>query len=67
MEDRTNLVPDSSSKHHKRRWVRVLAWTGFIAFLVAAMAFTVFAIYFRRAEPILRKRVVETLATRYDS
>ena len=31
------------------------------------MAFTVFAIYFRRAEPILRKRVVETLATRYDS
>ncbi len=35
--------------------------------LVAGAALTVFAIYFQRAEPILRDRVIATLATRYDS
>lgn len=45
----------------------MLSWTAFIAFLLIAAAFTVFAIYFHRAGPILKERVVETLATRYDS
>lgn len=47
--------------------MRILAVTGFVAFVLAAAAFTVFAIYFRRAEPILRNRVINTLAARYDS
>ena len=44
-----------------------MTWTGFVLFLIAAAVFTEFAIYFRRAEPILRKRVIQTLAMRYDS
>lgn len=44
-----------------------MAWVGFLVFLLAAAAFATFAIYFHRAEPILKKRVIETLATRYDS
>lgn len=50
-----------------RRWVRVTLWVGVPLLLLAAAAFTVFAIYFERAEPILRDRVVETLEARYDS
>ena len=42
-------------------------WISLVVLLLAAAIFTVFAIYFERAEPILRARVVETLATRYDS
>jgi hypothetical protein len=49
-----------------RLWVRVTAWVSFVIFLIAAACFIEFAIYFRRAEPILKKRVIETLATRYD-
>jgi hypothetical protein len=65
--DLTTPTPAPHSRPRKRRWVRVTAWVGFVVFLLAAAAFTVFAIYFHRAEPILRERVVETLATRYDS
>ncbi len=65
--DRTNPTINRSSRPRRRRWLRILAVIGFVAFLLAAAAFTVFAIYFRRAEPILRKRVIDTLATRYDS
>jgi hypothetical protein len=49
-----------------RFWVRVTAWVSFAIFLISAACFIEFAIYFRRAEPILKKRVIETLATRYD-
>src|SRR6185437_7948925 len=56
-----------SAKNHRRRWVRVTAWVGFVVFLLFAAAFITFAIYFHRAGPILRNRVVETLSTRYDS
>ena len=42
-------------------------WIAFVLFLIAAGLFTVAAIYFRRAAPILRARVVETLSTRFDS
>jgi hypothetical protein len=55
------------SKPGRRLWIRITVWIAFVAFLLAAAAFTVFAVYFRRAEPILRNRVIETLATRYDS
>jgi hypothetical protein len=44
-----------------------MAWIGLVLFLIAAAVFIEFAIYFRRAEPILRRRVVQTLAARYDS
>lgn len=44
-----------------------MVWIAFVLFLVAAGLFTVAAIYFRRAAPILRARVVETLSTRFDS
>jgi hypothetical protein len=42
-------------------------WINLVVLLLAAAIFTVFAVYFSRAEPILRERVLETLATRYDS
>ncbi len=47
--------------------VRVFMWIAVVLFLLAAAAFTVVAIYFRRAEPILRARVINTLSTRFDS
>lgn len=59
--------PEASAKNHRRRWVRVTTWVGFVVFLLFAAAFITFAIYFHRAGPILRNRVVETLSTRYDS
>jgi hypothetical protein len=46
---------------------RVMGWLGFVAFLVVAGLFVLAAIYFHRAEPILRARVIETLSTRFDS
>ena len=39
----------------------------FVLFLIAAGLFTIAAIYFKRATPILRARVIETLSTRFDS
>jgi hypothetical protein len=64
--DRTNSVPGQSSPR-RPLWIHVLAWTGVVIFLLAAAVLTTYAIYFRRAEPILRQRVIETLATRYNS
>lgn len=46
---------------------RILAWTAFVIFLLVAAAFITVAVYFRRAEPILRARVLQTLSARYDS
>jgi hypothetical protein len=42
-------------------------WVASILFLLFATAFTIISIYFHRAGPILRARVVETLSTRFDS
>lgn len=67
MADRTSAVVDPVPKARKRVWIHITALVSFIVFLLAAAAFTVFAIYFHRAEPILKKRVIETLATRFDS
>ena len=54
-------------RQRRSRVARVVIWVGFAAFLVVAGFFVVGAIYFRRAEPILRARVIETLSTRFDS
>lgn len=54
-------------KPRRRLWVRVTAWVGFAVFLLFAALFVTFAIYFRRAEPILKQRVIDTLATRFDA
>lgn len=54
-------------KRRRPRWARITAWVGFVVFLLFAAAFITFAIYFHRAEPILKQRVVQTLSSRYDS
>jgi hypothetical protein len=54
-------------KPRKSRLRRVLAWSAFILFLLFAAVFTVIAVFFHRAAPILRARVIETLSTRFDS
>ena len=58
---------DPATRPSRPRGVRVIAWIGFAMFLFAAGILIVAAIYFRRAEPILRARVIETLSTRFDS
>lgn len=55
------------ARRQRPRWVRVTAWVGFAVFLLFTAAFITFAIYFHRAEPILKARVVKTLSGRYDS
>lgn len=45
----------------------MIVWTGFAVGLLFAGVFVVVAVYFHRAEPILRARVIETLSTRFDS
>ena len=55
------------ARRRRPRWVRVTAWVGFAVFLLFTAAFITFVIYFHRAEPILKARVVKTLSTRYDS
>ena len=44
-----------------------MSWIAFIAFLFGAAAFITAAVYFHRAMPILRGRVINTLSTRFDS
>jgi hypothetical protein len=63
-------VPETSElvvRPRKSRTVRIVVWISIVLFLLAAAGFTVIAIYFRRAAPILRARVIETLSTRFDS
>lgn len=74
MADRSEpeaLRPDSSlpatPRRRKRRVYRVLTWMAFVIFLLVAAAFITAAVYFRRAEPILRARVLQTISARYDS
>jgi hypothetical protein len=64
VKDRKESAISSGSK---RRWPGILGLVGFFLFLAAAAMFIIAAVYFRRAEPIMRKRVVETLSTRFDS
>ena len=54
-------------KPRRSRLRRVLVWGALVLFLLFAAVFTVIAVYFHRAAPILRARVVETLSTRFDS
>jgi len=63
-------VADTSvraSRPRRSRVVGIFMWIAVVLFLLAVAGFTVIAIYFRRAEPILRARVIETLSTRFDS
>ena len=63
MADRSEPVV----KPRKSRLGRVLVGVALVLLLIFAAVFTVIAVYFHRAEPILRARVVETLSTRFDS
>ena len=56
-----------SSPRRKRRVGRVFVWIAFIVVLIAAGLFITADIYFHRAMPILRGRVIDTLSTRFDS
>jgi hypothetical protein len=51
----------------RRRGVRVLQWVMFIAFLAIVTLGVVAAVMVRRAGPILKGRVIETLSARFDS
>jgi hypothetical protein len=55
------------AKSRRPRWVHIIAWVGIFAALFFVGIFITFAIYFHRAEPILKQRVIKTLSTRYDS
>jgi hypothetical protein len=63
----SNSAVHVATKTRRPRWVHITAWIGFAVFLLFATAFIFFAIYFHRAEPVLKQRVTQTLATRYDS
>lgn len=56
---------DSSRTHHRHR--SLLFWIGAILFLAIVGLFITGEILLHRAEPILRARVVESLAARFDS
>jgi AsmA-like C-terminal region len=51
----------------KRRLRRTLVWIALIVVLLGSAAFITADIYFHRAAPILRSRVIDTLSTRFDS
>lgn len=57
----------ASAKHRRPRWVRLTAWICLGVFMVFVAAFAALAIYFHRAQPLLKQRVVEALSARYDS
>jgi uncharacterized protein involved in outer membrane biogenesis len=61
------LDPKIPAPPKKRRLRRVFVWIAFIFLLIGAAAFITADIYFHRAAPILRGRVIDTLATRFDS
>ncbi len=55
------------AKPRRPRWVHIITWVSIFAALFCIGIFITFAIYFHRAEPILKQRVIRTLSTRYDS
>ena len=69
MTDRPELVVDPiiPAPPKKRRLRRILVWIAFVFILIGAAAFITADIYFHRAAPILRSRVIDTLSTRFDS
>ena len=58
---------DDESKTRPRRGKRVLQWIMFTAFLAVVVVGVVAAVMVRRAGPILKGRVIETLSARFDS
>ena len=61
------ILVDDESKARPRRGKRVLQWIMFIVFLAAVTLGVVGAVMVRRAGPILKGRVIETLSARFDS
>lgn len=59
--------PGTPAPRRKSRVRRVFVWIAFIFVLIGAAAFITADIYFHRAAPILRGRVIDTLSTRFDS
>jgi hypothetical protein len=57
----------TSTPRLKRRAGRIFVWIAFIVVILGAAAFVIADIYFHRAAPILRGRVIDTLSTRFDS
>lgn len=66
MSDKTQSA-SGPSKPRKPLWFHITMWIVAIALVLGAAALAVFAVYLHRAEPILRRRVMETLEARYDS
>ena len=58
---------DDESKARPRRGKRVLQWVMFTMFLAAVVLGVVAMVMVRRAGPILKGRVIETLSARFDS
>lgn len=67
MAEPAKTALESPASSRRRPLLRVAAWTGLVVFFIFAAAFIESAIYFHRAQPILRQRVIQTLAARYDS
>jgi hypothetical protein len=67
--DRPDPVLDARSPTlpRRRRSRRIFVWIAFVFVLIGAAAFITAGIYFHRAMPILRGRVIDTLSTRFDS
>lgn len=61
------ITPTTPSAPRKHRLRNTLLWIAGIVLLLVLAALTAAAIYFHRAEPILRARVIDTLSTRFDS
>jgi hypothetical protein len=55
----------TTQKHSRLR--RILLWIAAIFFVLAASGVIAVEVMLRRAEPILRARVIDTLSTRFDS
>jgi hypothetical protein len=59
------VSPNSAKKRHRRK--RMWEWIGIITFICLAIAAGMVRFAIARAEPILRARVIETLANRFNS
>ena len=69
MQDQNHLPSAHSDGTTKKnsRLKRILPWIGGIFLLLVVAGFIAVQIALRRAEPVLRARVIETLSTRFDS
>ncbi len=67
MQDRSSSEsPHGTTRKHSRSQ-RILLWIAAAFFIVVVGVFIAASILLRRAEPVLRARVIETLSARFDS